>query len=184
MKFIIPTFVIALLLAICSTAQSSITLSTFGNTVEGSGWSYNPANSTISGTDAFGALLYPSNFSPVNLSTLGAPNTLFLSLTGLVTTAPVGGFTISLEDSLGNLSVTPFSWSSFTTTPSTVNVAVDVPVAFDWSNVAGWTLDSGATGDAVNATFTELTVVPEPSTYALLSMAGIALGGYLWRRRK
>ncbi len=182
-KYLTPFFCL-ILTVFCSTASASVILSTFENSVVADGWSYDATTSTISGTDAPGAVLYPESFEPVDLSILGSPNTLSLSLTGLVTTAPVGAFSITLEDNSSNLSVTFFSWSSFTTNPSTVSVPVNVPVTFNWNNVIGWTLDAGGSGGAVNATFTELTVVPEPSTYALLSMAGMALGGYLWHRRQ
>jgi hypothetical protein len=193
MKFkaiaIVPvSFLLAL--ACPADAVTAIDLSSFGSSVEGDAWTWTPATSTISGSDAGGALLFPSSFSPVDFTTLnnyaGNPANLLLTLTGFVTTSPGGAFTISLEDGLGNVSATPFLWSAFTTTSSTVTNSVTLVSGFQWNNVVGWTLDAGGTGNAVNATYTSLqaTAVPEPSTYALLAMGGVALGGYIVRRRR
>lgn len=173
-------------------AVSSISLSTFGNNVEGDVWNWTPGTSTVSGNDAGGALLFPTEgaFAPVNLTTLnnysGNPANLLLNITGFVTTSPGGAFTLTLEDSASNLSATPFTWASFTTSSSTVSVPINVTPSFLWNNVVGWTLDAGGTGNPVNATFTSLdvTAVPEPSTYALLALSGLAIGGYLIRRRR
>ncbi len=177
-------------LACPAVAVTSIDLSSFGSSVEGDAWTWTPATSTVSGSDAAGAVLFPSSFSAVNLTNLnnyaGSPANLRLTLTGFVTTSPGGAFTISLEDGLGNVSATPFLWSAFTTTSSTVTNPVTVVSGFQWNNVVAWTLDSGGTGNTVNATYTSLqvTAVPEPSTYALLALGGLALGGYAIRRRQ
>jgi hypothetical protein len=173
-----------------SSAVSSINLSSFGASVEGDTWTYNPATSTISGNDTGGAILFPSSFTPVNLTTIdnynGAPTNLRITLTGLVTTSPGGAFTITLEDDLGRTSSTPFTWASWSTNSSTVTNAVTVVSPFNWDNVTAWTLDAGGTGNAVNATFTSLnvTAIPEPSTYALLALSGLALVGYMIRKRR
>jgi len=183
----------ALLLAVLiqnASAVSSINLTLFGSSVAGDAWTWTAATSTVSGTDAPGAVLFPDpSFGGANLTTLdnySGPSSLRLTLTGFVTTAPTGAFTITLEDNSANLSVTSFLWASYGVSSSTVTNPVTVASPFNWNNVAGWTLDAGGSGNAVNATFTSLnvTAVPEPSTYALLALSGLALGGYAARRRR
>ncbi len=165
-----------------SAAGAFIELSTFGSSVEGDAWTWTPATSTISGSDAGGALLFPSSFSPVDFTTLnnyaGKPANLLLTLTGFVTTSPGGAFTISLEDGLGNVSATPFLWSAFTTTSSTATVRVNPVSGFQWNNVVAWTLDAGGTGNAVNATFTKLSITSyaEPPLPPVITSATTATG--------
>ena len=54
-----------------------------------------------------------------------------------------------------------------------------------YSNVSGiqitWANPEAAT---INTTMSTIAVVPEPSTYALLALSGLAFGGYIIRRRR
>ncbi|MBU3665139.1 MAG: PEP-CTERM sorting domain-containing protein [Chthoniobacterales bacterium] len=173
-------------------AVTSINLSLFGSSVTSDGFTYNPTTSTLTGLDAPGALLYPDPWTSVNLTTLDnytGPSSLRLNLTGLATAPTSGGFSITLEGGSGKYLATTFNWNSFSSNSSTVTLPVNfaaAPVGFQWTNIVGWTFDSGGSGNAINATFTELTAtaVPEPSTYALLGMSALGFGGYVMRRRR
>ncbi len=154
----------SLLAVDCAIAVREIDLSAFGSSVDAVDWTWNPATSNLSGTEAPGAVLFPTAFSGADLTTLsnygGNPSNLRFNLTGFVTTPPPGAFSITLESTGGSLSVTPVLWSSFGTTSSTFTTAVNTTTlpGFAWNNIIGWTLDSGGSGNTVNATFTSLTV--------------------------
>jgi hypothetical protein len=153
-------------------------ITSFGFTAENGGftWNYDPNTSTISGTEGFGDLLYGT---PANASLLEG-NT-YISLTGSATIAPPGVFYVQLEDSGGNIAVATFLWSSFTGGPQTVQAALDY-TSFDFEDVVFWNLNSGASLQPVNASFSEMSAVavPEPST---LLLAGGAMFFFAFRRR-
>jgi hypothetical protein len=180
-------------LAASSYGQASISLTTFGTSVEPDLLTYDGVTSTITGTEVSGGILFPSSFTPVNLTLLdnynNNPANLRLNLTGLRQNPTSGNFGITLEGSVGKYVTTLFDWASFTTSSTTVTAAINPSLAdpgFAWNNIVGWTWDSGGSGGTINATFTSLTVtaVPEPSTYALLALSGLALGGYAIRGRR
>jgi len=51
-------------------------------------------------------------------------------------------------------------------------------------NVIGFQLGwDGAASGAINVSMSDVAAVPEPSTYVLLTLGGLALGGYIFRRR-
>lgn len=168
--------------------RAAINLTTFGSDVDVFGsWSYDPGTSTLSGTTAPADTLYPVAPSTWDFSALGSPGDLVFQLTGFVTTSPGGGFQITIEDGDGNSTATDVDFSLFTTTSSTVEVLVSTlsaPGAIDWSSIQGWNIVSSVSGP-IDATFTSLdvNVIPEPSTYALLALSGLAFGGYVVRRR-
>jgi hypothetical protein len=192
-KFLkIAAALLAILILACFESRAAINLTTFGADVDSFGdWTYTPATSTLSGDAADGDLLYPVNSPDPGwdfASLLGPGQFLVFNLTGFVTTSPGGGFQITIEDGSANQTATAFSYSSFGLTSSTVQVAVSTdstPGEFDWSNVVNFNLVNSSIG-TIDATFTNLEVaaVPEPSTYALLALSGVAFGGYIIRRRR
>jgi hypothetical protein len=190
-KFLAAASAIALILltSLAPQARAAINLTTFGSDADSFGtWVYNPATSNISGTAAPGDLLYPTSPTGWDLSTLGSPSNFVFQLTGFVTTSPGGGFQLTLEDADGNISATDVDFSLFGTTSSTVQIAVNTassPGSINWASINNWNLVSSV-GGSIDATFTNLNVaaVPEPSTYALLALSGLALGGYAMRRRR
>jgi len=163
--------IVACAAVVSQTAEAipSVNLSSFGSTVTADNLTYNPATSTITGAENPGGLLYPDPWTPVDLTTLdnyAGPSSLLLNLTGFATAPTVGGFTITLEGGAGNYVATTFNWNSLNPSSSTVTVPVNtslIPGGFQWNNIVGWTLDSGGSGNAVNATFTSLTATAVPS---------------------
>jgi hypothetical protein len=54
----------------------------------------------------------------------------------------------------------------------------------DLSNIAGFQIGWDGSASPINVSMSNVAAVPEPSTYALLAMSGVALSGYLMRRRR
>jgi hypothetical protein len=103
-----------------------------------------------------------------------------MSLTG---TNPNLPFSVSFYDDTFAI-INTYSGSTFDLGSSNyAPLTLVVPGTGILSSVAGvqFTWDGGG---AVNTTVQGVAAVPEPSTYALLALAGIALGGYTVRRRK
>lgn len=72
-----------------------------------------------------------------------------------------------------------------TSTPGLVSLSLNLPGTGDFSAVGGALLSWGG-GGTINTTATEVVAVavPEPSTYALLALGGLAFTGYAIRRRR
>lgn len=159
--------------------QASTVLTTFGtDAATDDPWTYNSGTSTITGTQGAGYLLYNNNSTTWNLTSVVANVSLLeMSLTGFVTTNPTGAFYITLADSAGKEAKWTFGWSDFgTSTPTTVVKALDTAQSgFNLASIVNWNLASGGSGTAVNATFTNLTAVPEPSTGALMMIGAVGL---------
>jgi hypothetical protein len=167
----------ALFLLLSAMASQAQLITTFGSSATNGGftWDYDPNTSTISGTEGFGDLIYGT---PETTSLLGS--SVYISLTGSATVIPAGSFNIVLEDSSANLASATFLWSSFGSGPQTVQAAL-VFTTFDFSDVAGWALVSGASLQPVDASFSQMSAVPEPS--AVLLLGGTAIY-FLGRRTR
>lgn len=54
----------------------------------------------------------------------------------------------------------------------------------DMSNIVGFQIGLDGAVSSMNVSMTDVAAVPEPSTYALLALGGLALGAYVLRRRQ
>jgi hypothetical protein len=136
------------------------------------------------GNITFGENVFGGLDSSADWSSLIGAGTSFAVLMSFVTNPNIG-FSLELLDS-GFATIG--TWSGFTTgvtsTPSYVTLTPNT-TGFDYSSIGGffftWT---GAGGESINATVSTIAVVPEPSTYALLVLGGLALAGHVIRRRR
>lgn len=166
------TKLVLILLIGAATANAQL-ITTFGNSAENGGftWNYDPVTSTISGTEGFGDLIFGA---PDNTAFL--PGNFSISLTGSATVIPAGSFNIVLEDSSANLAVATFQWSEFGGGIQTAEQVLSF-TTFDFNDIVGWALISGGSLQQVEASFSEMSAVPEPSSAMLLAgaVAGLAL---------
>lgn len=126
------------------------------------------------------------NAAPLNWNSYN-PSTDFAVKLSVVGANPALPFTLTLFDSSFNLAnFTGFTSGATTDSyvPLTLSGPVDPAVTAALSAAAGAQLTWDGGGTSVNVTVQSFSAVPEPSTYALLSLAGLALGGYAMRRRR
>lgn len=152
------------------TVDSGATTAAYTQT--GSGLVFNGAYAL---GDTLGGSFTAMDWSPYATSTFG----VVMSLTG---TNPDMPFSVQFYDDTFAVINT---YSGFTTgaTVSTFQpLTLAIPGTGVFSSVAGiqFTWDGGGT---INAT-AEKIAVPEPSTYAMLAFASVALGAYRYRSRR
>lgn len=132
----------------------------------------------VEGNSYFGDLA-----TPVSLSSISpVPE---ITLTGIWSGASTGGFAVELFDSNGNSRQYNGSFTSFTPSVSSTVTAAFAGQTGSFNNTVnslGFTA-SGALGASVNLQLTNLTAVPESSTYALMALGGLVLF-FIARRRK
>lgn len=127
----------------------------------------------------------PFNWDQYSAGTVGGSATDFaVKISILSGNNPNLPFSLSLVDSDGgilNFSGTSASATTGTWIPLTRALDPGVSSVLLGVTAGQFTWDGGATA---NVMVENLGAVPEPSTYALLSLAGLALGGYAMRRRR
>ena len=168
-------------------SASAITITSFGNvaapTFTSDGFTTfstvtpGPASIDIAGTDL---QVLSGTFSAVDLTSLWGND---LSLSGSAATAPASTFTITLFDAEDDIATfVGGAWSGLSGSGETLLSFSSADGSFNAATVYALELATGGGGDAVAATFTGLSLVPEPSTYAAL--AGLCALGYVMVRRR
>jgi hypothetical protein len=111
-----------------------------------------------------------------NIIAVGTP--LFVSIFNV----PGGSGTSTWTSSAAQIVLSDPAWLAPTFTLTTPELFLDVTASTTAMALGQF---GGATGTYnFNGGSPEITLVPEPSTYALLGLAGLALGGYAARRRR
>jgi hypothetical protein len=148
----------------------------------GNGFTFT-ANNSVQGNG-----LYGEQLSSTNVLTLGGnPSEGALVFTFSTNTYAVGGYFFIGNPGVFSANVTlALTLSNATPINLTTNVSSFANAYFGWTTgtnqILSMTISSPAAGWA---SASEMTVgVPEPSTYALLSMAAAGLAGYVLRRRR
>lgn len=101
---------------------------------------------------------------------------------GSISTAPTSLYSVALYDSSFNsLTLSGGEWGKIDATTSSVDLTV-ASNSFAWNDIVAIDFNTGGAGSAVAGTLTSITVVPEPSTAALLA-GMLALGSVMLRRR-
>ena len=154
--------------------------STASGSQTASGFVYN--GSVNLGDNVYGEIASAQNWS----SQLGAGKvfSLLMSVSG---TNPNIPFSIEFfaDGSYDTIDIWEGTTTDLTATPSYNNLSLLTPGTGNYSAVGSFTLTWNP-GEAtpINTTISTVAVVPEPSTYALLAMSGLAFGGYVIRRRR
>lgn len=122
--------------------------------------------------------------TPVNLG--APPFAIRMTITG---TNPDLPFTFEFYDSTYAGGPTGFSRYTGATTGLSTGTEVYAPLTLfssgaNLADIVGLGMSWGDSAGSFNVSMGAVASVPEPSTYALLAMSGLAFGGYVIRRRR
>jgi len=181
------TFLAALALLCSASVLPAVTITSFGNVTaptwsdslftDFSSVSQGASSITFSGTDTN---TLSGDVPLVDLSSLWGND---LQITGSITTNPGTTFGVILFDQeFDQATFSGGSWSDLSG-GSTLLSFVSVVGTFNSAEIIGIDIVGGGAGDALAATLTGASIVPEPSTYAALSGL-LALSWVMLRRRR
>jgi|688.fasta_scaffold96569_5 hypothetical protein len=139
-------------------------------------------NGTVNfGDNVFGQLASAQDWS--SQVGPGIVFTLFMSVSG---TNPDIPFSLEFFDSaFASIDIWEGTTVGLTATPVYNNLSIITPGSGNYSDVGSFVLTwNGGGAETLDSTVSNIAVVPEPSTYALLALSGLALGGYAMRRRR
>lgn len=142
-----------------------------------------PSSTSLSLVGTEGQQYFGLLTTPVSISSISP--VLQIQVTGVYTGASTGGFSIELFDADGDSRQYNGFFTDFTPSASstvTANFATQTGL-FDPTVTQVSFVASGAGTASANIQLTNLTAVPEPSTYALVALGGLALF-FVIRRRK
>jgi hypothetical protein len=191
MKKIILSIVSVIAVFSLNASAQSVTLSNFLSSAEGfpnspAGWNYNTSTSVLSGSNTIDSLVFSTSGSPWNISAVGTNSTRQIQLTISGTPDGTGTFNFTLEDNNSNQFLSPtFTWTEFATENTVAKnfSAGSTPEGFNFANITSWNLNSSSASGSINVQLAQLSVVPEPSTYALMALGGLVLF-FMVRRHK
>jgi hypothetical protein len=168
---LIASFSYAQVLDFTSGVTIDTNYDTFGSTSSGSGISF-------SGSD-LGNVVSAYWDSAQDLSSWATATEAIIS--GTMTSAPTSVFDVILYDSSFN--TVTLSGGSWVNLSNSGTDALVIPAnSFAWNDVTAFDINTGGAGDTVAGTITNISIVPEPSTYALI--AGFAAFLFVAIRRR
>lgn len=88
---------------------------------------------------------------------------------GTISTAPSSLYSVTLYDSAFNtITLTGGEWGNISEDTSVVDLSIP-SASFAWNDVLYLDINTGGAGASVAGSISSITVVPEPSTYALIA---------------
>ena len=171
--------VTSLIVGLSAGANAAVSITDFGTStftvLDGSltTVSQTASSMTLVGTDF--ATFVLGTFSPVDISA-----ELGIEVTGSVATDPASAFTVEAYDSNGLLSTySGGSWAVLGATGKTY-LSLDIGGAADLTDIIALQINNAGSGNALDATLTGASAVPEATT-SILALLGATL---LLRRRR